>query len=247
MKIIFKILFTIILTSNLLAQDFNWQYSSRLPFKIPKFFLGLNSSFNFNYNSGDFTFLSENIPCCNFKSGDGFGYIIGVTSEYWILPKTSIFTSINFNQFNSQFLTKSEPYPYRDFEDLITEYEFNHSLSYLLLELGIKQRVFDKFGLTIALIPQIYLNSSQEFIERNISKNNFFFNEKKYNNGKIPELKSLIFLFDLKFTYDLNLGLGKYSELYFSTSLPLGHISNNQYWEIYHFTAGAKLYLINFK
>lgn len=247
MKKISIILTIILFSANLSSQDFNWQYSTRLPYKIPQFFLGLTANFDYNHNSGDFTFLSENIPCCNFKSGNGIGYNIGISSEYWILPRTAIFTSIIFNHINTLFLVASEPYPYRDFEDLITEYEFNHSLSLILIEFGAKQRIVDKFGLSFAFKPQIYLNSSQEFTERNISQNNFFFDEKTYYNGEIPNLMRIIFNFDLKLTYDLNLGLGKYSEIFISGTFPLNNISVNQSWKIYHFSSGIKLYLLNFK
>ena len=229
---------------NIYSQGFDWQYSARLPFETPTKFWGFDVAGTYIYNTGDFGFLSNNIPCCTFEDGAGIGFQAGIKYEQWLEGNYSIFSTLAFNYIPSKFLIESEPHPYRDYEDIITEYEYTSSTSYILFELGGKYRILETHFFVGAGINVSYLiTEKHDFIERIISEKDFFFNEIKYPNASLAELNKLYFYPRLIAGYDLNLGKGKYSSIFISAAPPVHSVISEKNWNRWLFSFGISTFL----
>lgn len=229
------------------AQGFDWQYSPRLPFNTPTQFLGINVSGSFNLNTGDFGFLSNNIPCCTFENGTGYGILGGLKYEKWITDNSTIFSTLDFSYIPSIFITQSEPYVYRDYEDIRTEYEYNSTLTYIILEIGYKYRLFEShFYTSLSLNSAFLTDEKHNFIERIVSEKDFFFSEIKYPNPEYSKPNKLMINPVLYLGYDLNLGMGKYASVFISTTFPLQSVIADKNWNRWIFSFGLTSYLFSY-
>lgn len=246
MNIKFIILFIIFIYCDLFSQGFNWQYSSRLPFESPKFFIGVAGSYSNANSSGEFPFVEDRFTCCEFNEGSGYSIELGIGSEYWIKPNTAIRGNINYSPFVSDFSSIKE-YPVILNGDLIYneqfEYIFETAQHLININLGYKYKFISHFSL-IGSINIDYLfyennNSSESRIGPvdRVQPYTRFIPE-----GTIKGIRNLYLAPEIAFAYDLELGKGIYSTIEITAELPLMSYSSAAEWQLWQIGIGAAIY-----
>ena len=249
MKKVFIILFLLISYKEILSQGFDWQYSARLPFSTPVFFIGPSASLNYNQNSGDIILNEgEYQDCCSFKNGNGFGYNLGFKSEYWITGLSAIFSQLSYFQNNADFKARGRIYPLNDSTNLITENDFSSQISYLNLSIGYKYRLDDThFNLGAGLNFNLLLSQNSQHFEKIIAPSDFYFNTnppsqiRQLTQFKTSELSNILIYPSIHIGYDLNLGLGIYSNIQLIIGIPLNHITKNDDWSKWNFDVNISI------
>jgi hypothetical protein len=222
------------------SQGFDWQYSSRMPYTIPDFFVGLNVGYGSVSEIGDFNLKEDLIECCKFGSGDGKSYFFGITSEYWYDGYTSYNLGISYSASNSNFVIRSSV-PTRNGE-FVTDYGMNSTISYTNIDLGIKRRVFDThFNYGGGLLTSILLSGNSAYTEQGIS-DNVPFEKRTISNGKIEELNGIVISPYIFAGYDADLGIGYYATPNISLSYNIISIVENDPWRRFSFSVGVKIF-----
>lgn len=232
----------------LMAQGFDWQYSTRLPSSSPTLFLGIKAESQLFANSGNFRLTEPVTFCCNFGGGWGSGWELGLSGEWWQSADLAYNASIYFAGLSGEF-SQRDSKPLSENEILTTEFVFNSMISYLNFEFGMKNRIFDShFNWGGALQVGLALKSDGKYFERVVSPDYFYFptnpksQERVMAEGRIPDLNTIIIYPKLFFGYDFTYGLGKFATIYLSTSIPLMTITTEDEWRRWVFSAGLKVY-----
>lgn len=232
--------------SRLTSQGFDWQYSPRLPFDTPVFFIGVNGnlSYNLHYGSIDFT---ERYKCCTFTNGKGIGSIFGINAEYWQTPTIAITGSISYMTVPGNFEADGEPLPVYPSGMYYYKNEFNSNLSFVTAELDAKWRLFlTHFFVGAGIRIGVLVSNKSEFYEKIVSPPEAKFNDgtqrRTIANGVISDIQPFFFNPKLNFGYDLNLGLGTYTSIVFSTGFPIVNVSKDSKWLTWIFQFNLKLF-----
>lgn len=244
--IISAIILTLTTQTNLFSQGFDWQYSPRLPFETPIFFVGLNGNLTYlmHFGSIDFT---ESYKCCTFNRGEGIGSIFGINSEYWQTPTIAFTGSLSYMTSPGNFEADGEPLPVYPSGIYFYKNEFNSQLSYITLEIDVKWRLFlTHFFVGVGFRTGILVSNKSEFFEKIISPPEGRFNDgtqrRTIANGIISDIQPYFFTPKFNLGYDVNLGLGTYSSISISTGLPIINISKDSKWLSWIFQLNIKLF-----
>ncbi len=244
--IISIIFFFFISQNKLISQGFDWQYSPRLPFETPDFFLGVNGNLSYYLHFGALDF-TENYKCCTFTNGEGIGTIFGINAEYWQTPTIAFTGSLSYMTVPGIFEAEGEPLPVYPSGIYYYKNEFNSKLSFVSSELEAKWRLFlTHFFVGAGIRIGVLVSNKSEFYEKIVSPPEARFNDgsqrRTIANGVISDIQPLFFNPKLNFGYDLNLGLGTYSSIIFSTGFPIVNVSKDSRWLTWVFQLNIKLF-----
>lgn len=219
------------------SQQFDWQYSSRLPSDYPKYFLGINANTSLISNTGRIS-LSEGevMDCCSFSEGTGWSNSIGFSAEYWIKGNTSIFANLNFSMSENTFLKKRQG-EIRITDTLFYENELNANMNYILLEIGGKRMLFDShFHIGAGIAFSYLLSNDNQIIERILKPEYFPWKERVVSEGEISNMKKIHFFLKIRFGYDFSLWLNTYSSTNITIGIPVQNITDNAEWRSWQFS-----------
>ena len=239
------ILIFFICSGKILSQGFDWQYSARLPFEVPNFFIGLDGSASMNINSTDFNICDNNIPCDTFNTGSGIGFSGGIKFEYWANFDVSYFTNISISYKTESFKNENLFYYLPEIGNKILEYEYIRKEYIPELEFGIKYRM--RF-----LLPHLFsalsfntgfiVSTEEELILRKVSTADWLAEEIHFKNFQALDLSSVIFTPHIKIGYDFNTGLGSFSSFYFDIGIPFQNRYSAGKWQTTTFSAGVSIF-----
>ena len=249
MRKLIYILTFIFSCSLIYAQGFDWQYSARMPAESPVMFFGLTGEFNHLIHNGNIELEENNTKCDTFKTGLGEGYSVGIAGEHWINGLTAITFSGMFNYSPGKFTVQAEPLPRANGGQLLTEYEFTSKIAYLLIEPGIKYRLFDShLHIGAGIQFGFLLTNSSLHKERIIGDENeppFPTNPPSYEiilDGRISQLNSIFLQPKIRLGYDLTYGLGMYATPNISVGIPILNLTKSSEWRRWTFSGGITLY-----
>jgi len=240
---------------SLQSQGFDWQYSSRLPFRYPYLFAGLNGGVDYEMHDAALDLSENNFGCCQFNQGSGFGTVIGLKSEFWLKGLWAVNMQISYLTRRANFTADGYQVPFTVFDrqgkiighDTATfENEMQSSLSYITLELGGKRRLFGSHLFAGASIELGYLVTQKYTqIERVLGPSYFKYNdgsqERNLGDYTFGNIQNFIFTPKLLIGYDIPLGLGLYTTPYFSVGFPLQNVAETGKWNIWSFNFGISI------
>ncbi len=206
------------------TQGFDWQYSARLPFNTPRFFIGLSGTADFTYSIATLPLLENDYRlCCNLGDGTGFSGALGLNFEYWP-GNYSIFLKVMYGYYRSGFSAQGEAYPIRGGGTLISEYTVNTDMQRIILEPGARFRLFGSyFRLDCSLRSSIITKFTYDITDSEADIGETY-------NPRIPDYNQIFLQFNLGLSYDFSVGLGKYSSFGIYTALPVLGISRTNEW-----------------
>ncbi|MBI5326634.1 MAG: hypothetical protein HZB41_15390 [Ignavibacteriae bacterium] len=249
MKKIIYILIFIISCSIIYAQGFDWQFSARMPSDSPVLFIGLTGEFNHLVHNGSLDLEEDTCHCGAYKTGLGEGYTAGIAGEYWLDGLTAITFSVLYNYSPGKFTVKAEPLFHKNGGVLLTEFEYTSKISYILIEPGIKYRLFDShLNIGAGIQFGFLLANSSVHKEKIIGDENeppFPTNppsSERIVNGKISELNNIFLQPKIRIGYDLTYGLGRYATPNISIGLPILNLAKSSEWKRWTFSAGIAIY-----
>lgn len=224
-------------TQYLKAQGFDWYYSSRLPFEVPKLYFGANleyGSLNHNVNLSLREVTNENTyECCRFSEGAGRSIKIGGMVEYWYEPYSAINFALGFNQNQANFERNTQPLPLPNGDYLNTKVTYNTIISNIYLDLGWRYKILEShFFINPSLNVNYYLSSSAgDITESIISPDYETFSDgslvRVIDNGRVPEINSINYNFNFKIGYDFSIDNGIYLSPYLSYMISLNNQVSN--------------------
>ena len=230
------------------AQGFDWQYSSRLPFKTPKIFIGVTAGADYNFHQSEFNFIENYIQCCTFKNGNGIGYFAGVQTEYWFKPTSAAYVNLIYSYIPANFLIASKPLPIVNSDDFRSEYELDEKLSNASIELGAKLRLFDThFHISAGLRVNLLLNNTGDYYERVLSHKDWYWDERKITGADLPDVRTVNISPTFRFGYDASIGLGKYMVPEIIIGIPISNMTTSQTWKRYFMSASITVYPFGIK
>ncbi len=245
----------LITTITLQSQGFDWQYSSRLPFRYPYLFAGLSGGFDYEMHETSLILAENNYDCCQFSDGSGFGTAIGLKSEFWLKGIWAVNVHLSYLTRRADFTAPgySVPFTVFDRQGKIIGHdtasfvnEMQSSLSYITLELGGKRRLFGTHLFAGASFEAGYLVTQKYTQTERVVSPSYF----KYNDGSqqrilrsytIGNIRNFIFTPKLLLGYDIPLGLGLYTTPYVSVGFPLQNIAETGSWNIWSFNFGISI------
>ena len=220
------------------SQGFDWQYSSRSPYEITDLYIGGVASFAYSYHTGNFPFLEEDVICCTYEDGIGSDFQLGVTLEYWHEPDMAFSLGILYSNVSSNFYTENTVIK-RINPDLpgfnwTTAYESDISLSYITFDMGVKNRIYEKFSLKAGVDLNFNISSSETHVNSVVSPDNIPFSdgtfEKELSEGRIEDLSPMVLGVSIGGSYDLNMGIERYGEISILTRYTVNSLLSNYSW-----------------
>ncbi len=245
---LFYILILLFIYDEVFAQGFDWQYSARLPSSSPSFFIGLTGEYNHLIHSGNLDFTEAQNSCATYTKGTGEGYSEGIRGEYWITGLLAFYGEILYVNSPGNFTVQAEPLP-RIGQLLQTEYDFSTTMTYFLIEPGIKYRLFDShFHAGAGLQIGFLMNDNSIHKERIIGPDNAppfpsGSYERIISDGKISSLNTFFIEPRIQFGYDLTYGIGKYATPTISIGIPVFDLTKSSGWKRWAFSAGLTIFL----
>jgi len=236
-----KYIITILLfvsSSVVFSQGFDWQVSSRTPYQITDTYIGAVASYSLAYHSGNFPFLEEDVICCTYESGIGSDFQLGITSEYWHEPDMAFSAGLLYSIVNSNFYTETtvikKTNPGLPGFDWTTAYESDISLSYVTLDFGVKNRIYEKLNLKAGVDLNFNIGSSETHKNSVVTPSNIPFSdgtfEKELSDGRIKELSAMVLGVSIGASYDINLGIERYGEMSFLTRYTVNSLLAENSW-----------------
>jgi hypothetical protein len=237
MKFIFKIII-FLLPIVTYSQGFDWQVSSRSPYEITNTYIGAVSSFSYSYHTGNFPFLEEDVICCTYEDGIGTDFQLGVTSEYWHQPDMAFTVGLLYSNVSTNFYTETtvtkKTNPDLPGFDWTTAYESDISLSYITLDLGVKNRIYSKLNLKAGVDLNFNIGSSESHLNSVVTPSNIPFSdgsfEKELINGRIKELSPIVLGISIGGSYDIDLGIERYGEISILTRYTVNSLISDDSW-----------------
>ena len=235
----FKILIIVVTVAHsnfAFGQGFDWQWSARLPFETSRMYLGIGTQYEFQFASGEISFLEDKISCQNFDGGKGKNYVFGLNFEYWEeLNRFAYRSSIRCGI--STFASQSIDYvPHSP--NIIAEYENKLTLDFLKIDfkIGGKYRIANThLNVGADLMLSFIINHTFKATEEILGPPEmppFSTNPPSYIRdilrGATNSFNRIQFYPALSIGYDLQLGLGTYAEPNFSLLIsPQSMFSND--------------------
>lgn len=226
-RVIVVILLSFLFCFKSFAQGFDWQYSARLPFDVPFLFIGLNTSSEINTISGKFPFIEKEVKCTDFNDGDGFSWSLGLSSQYWIDALSAISLDLKY-KFSSVSFKSNWELPRVDYT-VRYQNEYSSNIDIINMSISYKKRIYNShFAYGAGIDLDFILSNEAEHWEKILGPSdeppypgNPPSYKRKISDASIEDLNSLIVTPNLKFSYDLDLGLSTYSEIGFKYTPPI--------------------------
>lgn len=223
------------------AQGFDWQLSSRMPFKSPTFFIGLKSEYSIDNHFGDFQYIRKQISCNNFTTGSGNTFNIGLQAEYWRDGILALNAGLSYFSSPSNFASKFDLVKRNAAGETRTVYYQNtmeSNFSGIELSLGGKYRVDNSHFHVGGLISLGFItNKTMDFYEEILGPADeppfepSHTYKIKQDFVEAPAINSLTLGLGLQIGYDLNLGYGSYLQPAIKLNLPMNDFTENEKWK----------------
>lgn len=242
MKLIFAIIF---FTSSLaFSQGFDWQRSSRLPFQIPKNYIGVNSSLEFGGTTGKVELIQNGIICCEYEDGSLSSINFGLTAERWITSKTAAGFDIGLSFMSFDFSTR-QAIAYFTGDSLVFDNRLEKSTSSFFIRPKIKYRFYNKFNIGGKLGLQFNLSNNTKSIINALEPEEFFFENGtktiEDENAESTVLNSFILLPELYLSYDIQLNYPLYVSPYLSARFSMNQL-NDRSLRVFSINLGVNIY-----
>ncbi len=233
-----------------LSQGFDWQYSYRMPFETPDFFIGVPFNYEYTQIDADLPIRQDDYkPCCHFSKGTGNNINFGLAAEYWGTGDLAYTFIAGFNMMTANFSTLSEPIAMKG--GLL---KFNNKVSsqlyYLSLGLGAKYRLFGShFNLGILLNTYILMNQSYTHTEDAVNPPPDYNAEThiNYTTTSYSQINRFYFMPALRLGYDFSPWIGLYFSPYINLNIPVMNITSNYTWRPWGLSAGISLFFGSFR
>lgn len=234
---IILILFSFLTGYSAIAQQFDWQYSSRLPMDYPTFFLGVNANIALISNSGNINFSEgEVMDCCSFSSGLGWSNDYGITAEYWRHGDLAFFAKVAYSM-NDNTFTKQRQGEIRISDTLFYENELISQTDYIQLEIGGRKKIFNShFYIGAGIAFSYLLKNNNQIIERVLYPEYFPWKERVVSEGSISNLNKAYFYPTIHLGYDIDLWLGTYATTGIVIGIPVQNVTKDAEWRAWHFS-----------
>lgn len=224
------------------SQGFDWQYSFRLPYSIPEHFIGFTGGYSINTATGNFEFLEDYTPCCNYQSGKGNSLNFGIIYEFWITPISAINISFNYQSTNSLF-NQSIQIPRSDgINDYTAKYRYQMEelRNSIILMINYKHRILESHWSAFGGIYLFYKTSNEAtHTEEIISPENERFidgtQKRAIKRGMYGEYNFFGLNPNIGINYDLPIFQGYYSSLSTFLQIPFTNVIKNQDWKEWKF------------
>jgi len=245
-KIIIIIFFTSLLS--LQSQGFDWYYSSRLPFQLPKTYLGAN--INYTYNINYFEDIPVHQPSQNnehvfdYSSLNNSNFNFGFNAEHWLYNNLALLTKLSLNIHSNQF-TNTETIPIDSKTLWTTQQNSNFQIMLFSFSPGIKKRIPDtyfNFGFNLNL--NLIINNKLESTEKSISPNWKTFSDgtKEINSDfTMPNLSNFNLRPEVFLSYDYAFKIGYYLSPYIAVNYQLGSYFKSNQWNSFGIQFGVNL------
>lgn len=236
------ILAIMIINGEIFSQGFDWQYSFRLPYKIPDKFIGFNLNYSINKNTGNFEFMEDYIPCCKYNSGNGYSLNFGIAYENWINPLGALTININYSTTNSSF-NQTIQIPRSDgINDYysIYKYEMDEKRTNLNLLAKYKHRLFKShLSANLGVDVMYFLGSNATHTEEIIApETETFINQTRkriIKKGIYGDYNKFGLSLVLGLCYDYSIYRGYYASISSAIHIPITKIIQNQDWKEWKF------------
>jgi hypothetical protein len=221
------------------TQGFDWQYHSRLPYKIPNKFIGLQGGISQNTVVGEFGFAEDYIKCCNYESGKGNSIAFSVIGEYWLQGNLSIAGSIGIISTSSSF-SKSVQVPRSNgVQDWIAvyRYDMNEVRNYLEISPQVKYRLGWKYLSATAKLSSLFLLSNASEHSEMIKSPDFEYfidgsKKREIIDAVAPDYHIFIIEPYLGLSYDQPIALSYYASINVGSTIPImSAVSKQNYRE----------------
>ena len=234
----------ILYSSTLFSQSFDWEVDNRLPFYIPKTYIGGGFSYGLSNHNGNINVNHELIDIAQFKDGEGNALNFSANIEHWYKSNLAFQFQIGYSKTIDNFNNK-ETYPFFNSEDLVLRNEYTLNTSYILISLGSKYRLYDKLNVGMNFNYNTILNSEHIFNQNILLPEWYTFKngskESEIFNDANKDSKNLILL-SLQVSYDIQLNYPSYISPFLSISKNLNSQINNSDFNTYFVNFGVKYY-----
>lgn len=235
-RVVFILWILLFSNQELLSQGFDWELSPRLPFFIPKFYIGIYGNTSKNFYNGGLTLVENFYSCGKFTNGSGNSASFGIQTEYWYRPNIAFHGSLQFQNSKASFITEGISFPVLikgQPTNVILENNLSMGYNYVLLNFGAKYRIFSSFlFLAGSLEIGIKTSSNYELYEQIKSPPEYHFidntQKRKIFDGKLAGLSLLTLNPKISLGYDATISPGIYASPSISVQIPLFDISNEE-------------------
>lgn len=233
-----------------LSQGFDWQYSPRLPFRIPKLFVGITGTSSVIAYSGNLNLYESFVNCSKFQSGKGFAYSFGIHGEYWFTHSIAFNIGLDYQKFNGNLVTPGDSFPILIRNQILmgkVENTLDMSYSYFNIIVGVKNRLFTtNFFVGATFDFGVKLSTKYSVSEKVISPPEYHFTDgsqaRQIFDGRLSDLSFFKISPALNFGYDAILLLGVYASPMVSFEIPLFNYSKEDRLRLMKITAGITIY-----
>jgi len=230
------------------SQGFDWHYSSRLPFELPKLYFGINTSYNYNMNYlNEFPVYQpsqDNELVFNYGNINDLDLSFGLVGEYWILNNTAVMLKINVNLNNNEFIN-NETVPIDANTNWETQQVSNYNMIILSFSQGIKRRINSTFiNYGFVLNTEFIINQNLSSIERSVFPidRTFINGEKEIESDfLLPKLSTIKFKPEIFVSYDYSIAIGYYLSPFISVGYQLGSNFVDNEWTYVQFQFGFNI------
>ncbi|MBK6760236.1 MAG: hypothetical protein IPH85_05120 [Ignavibacteria bacterium] len=232
------------------AQGFDWQTSPRVPYHIPKQYVGLEVGSGYTMHRGSLEYIEQEvgITCCDYEAGRGLPLTVSVVGEQWLSASVSAQAGIGFTLVNASFVTPSIPVPLSNGDLLQTEYILEGAMTYVTIHGGIGTRLFGTHltaGGGVRL--HVYAGGSLTQKERVVAPDYYLFTQNP--RSKEQELGNTFLDFVNRFqiepyaqiAYDISITKGFYLSPSVSIGMPLFSVTSQDDWRMLNFGARIRL------
>ena len=238
--------------ATVLSQGFDWEYSVRLPFHVPTFFVGPTVSYASISHFNDQKVLeqiSQNAPayiCAQFDKGHGSAMSFGAQAQWWVQPRTSVSVGLLWNSLSADFSADAPAVVLTGGKILKTQYTLSTSIQYLRVEVRAKQRLLGMISGQFALGTDLKISDATEQHEVVLEPSGYVFpgtstQDKLLSNKDLSGSRALVVLPGVGLSYDVDLGFGRYAEPYCSIEFPLMSYSAGATWSSLNYKVGISV------
>lgn len=225
MKRVFAVFFFFSAVLPLMSQGFDWEYSARMPSDYPRDFYGGSLVASACYNSADFTFTEELIPCCNFGSGAGAIFSAGLSGEFWFdngyeAISADLFLTLSYSRYTTRATWPTVNY------DVTYEFIFEPIPSYAESRICYKRRIGDtRFSFSAGGTVSLLISESNTYSEKIVSPDFETFadgtRKRVISDGASAPYRTFNLLPVIAVGYDMDFGKSRYGSAEIFTSFPL--------------------------
>ncbi len=230
-------------TSIVLAQGFDWQYSSRLPSSSPVLFIGGGATFNYGLNTADIYSLGADYRCGDYKSGTETGFSAKIASEYWQTGVLSLWGEAGYRNSTVKFSSTTEPEPFKnrgEIDSLTREFLMKTIFHSIVVEAGVKWRIAPThLNFIFGIRAELLLKNTVEQTESIVTPVEFVSPVPySYGNVSLTSFRSVYITPIVGIGYDMELGRGLYATPKITVGVPLMSRSSVISWKSWDFSAG---------